>query len=135
MTDADFEAAYLRASQVDAYIQGEVFDLPDVCVVLADAAWPLAELSKRAAEQTGGDALVVVPEPVDRIAVLTQTCDLQVTAPETRLCQVVPVIDRGDASRTRHNADDDRDGQLCRGTRCRVSLTSRGLRRSNAAFS
>lgn len=96
MTDADFEAAYARASQVDAYIQGEVFDLPDVCVVLADAAWPLGELSRSAADEAGGDALVVVPEPVDCIALITQTCDLQFTVPEARLCQVVPVIDRGD---------------------------------------
>jgi len=94
--DAEFEAAYARASQVRAYIQGEVLDLPDVCVVLADATWPLDELSRSVANNAGGDALVVVPEPVDRIALITQTCDLQVTEPESRLCQVAPVVDRGE---------------------------------------
>ena len=95
MTDADFEAAYARASHVRTYIQGEVFDRPDLCVVLADAAWPLDELSRSAADEAGGDALVVVPEPVDRVVLLTQTCDLQVTEPGARLCQVAPVVDRG----------------------------------------
>ena len=97
MTDANFAAAYARASQVRDYIQGEVFDLPDVCVVLAAAAWPLDELSRNVSTDAGGEALVVVPEPVDRIALITQTCDLQVTDTEARLCQVTPVVDRGDA--------------------------------------
>jgi hypothetical protein len=94
--DAEFEAAYARAARVSNYLQGEVFDLPDICLVLADAMWPLAELSRTIADEAGGMGLVVVPEPVDRVAPITQTCDLQVTEPDTRLCQVAPVIDRGE---------------------------------------
>jgi hypothetical protein len=96
VTDASPEAAFERAARVKSFIQGEVFDLPDTCVVLADASWPLDELSRQVALQEGGEGLVVVPEPVDRVALLTQTCDLQETSPDARLCQVAPIVDTGE---------------------------------------
>lgn len=90
------ERALRRAEGVKSFIQGEVLDLRDLCVVLADSEWPLSDLSAAAAEQFSGQGVIVVPEPVDVVVVLTQTCDLQKTNSEARLCQLAPVIDRGE---------------------------------------
>jgi hypothetical protein len=89
------EDALRRADTVKGLIQGEVLELADVCVVIADAAWPLDDSSEEAAAETSGTGLVVVPEAVDVVVLLTQTCDIQSTTTEERHCQVAPVLDRG----------------------------------------
>jgi hypothetical protein len=86
------EPAFERAAQVAARRQGEVLALPDVCVVVADAAWPLDDLSAAAASEVGGAGLVAVPHPTDLVVLLTQTCDLQRTDADAYFCQVAPVI-------------------------------------------
>lgn len=57
------ERALRRAEGVKSFIQGEVLDLRDLCVVLADSEWPLSDLSAAAAEQFSGQGVIVVPEP------------------------------------------------------------------------
>lgn len=96
MTDEDLrERGLVRAQGVKSYIQGEVLDVRDACVVLADAEWPLDDLSVSAAADEAGPGIVVVPQPVDVVVLLTQTCDLQQTSDEAHLCQVAPIVDRG----------------------------------------
>lgn len=96
MTDEDIRGrAFQRAQAVKSYIQGEVLDVADACVVLADPAWPLSDRAVEAADDQNGAGIIVVPEPVDLVVLLTQTCDLQETSDEARLCQVAPVVDRG----------------------------------------
>lgn len=93
--DLGHQKALKRAQGVDKFIQGEIFDLPDACVVLADPAWPLSDgAASIMAEQDG--AMVVVPEPTDEVVLITQTCDLQITDANNRLCQVGPVMDVGE---------------------------------------
>ncbi len=78
-----------------AMIQGEVLDLADACVVLADAAAPMDELSLAVQQEIRVDTgLITVPHPVDQVAMLTQTCDLQETTDEEHHCQVAPVLTR-----------------------------------------
>ena len=96
MTSTDRRMALERAAGVRSYIQGEVLEIPDACLVLADAAWPLSDLAEQAAIEFGGTGFVSVPEPVDLVALMTQTCDLQETSTDARLCQVAPVVDRGE---------------------------------------
>lgn len=95
MTQPGREEALRRAGAVEELIQGEVLELADVCVVIADSAWPLDDASEQAAAETGANGLMVVPEAVDVVVLLTQTCDLQRTTAEERHCQVAPVLDRG----------------------------------------
>lgn len=95
MTPPDRESALRRASTVDRLIQGEILNLADACVVVADAAWPLDDVSAEVSAELGASGMVVVPEPVDIVVLLTQTCDLQTTTAEERYCQVAPVLDRG----------------------------------------
>jgi hypothetical protein len=90
------ERALRRAEGVKSFIQGEVLGPRDLCVVLADGGWPLSDLSAAAAGQLSSQGVIVVPEPVDVVVLLTQTCDLQKTNSEARLCQLAPVIDRGE---------------------------------------
>lgn len=73
-------------------MQGEVLAIPDACVVVADAAWPLDDLSSEASSEVGRTGLVVVPHPTECVVVLTQTCDLQRTNEDAYLCQVAPVV-------------------------------------------
>ncbi len=96
MSESQRGAALRRAAAVKSLIQGEVLEVPDACVVIADASWPLDERSVEAAAAVGGSGLVVVPEPVDLVALLTQTCDLQQTKPDSRLCQLAPVVQAED---------------------------------------
>lgn len=87
------ETALQRAAATSAFIQGEVLDVPDACVVLADASAPLTSTTLDWAETEGvTSGLVVVPHAVDRVVVLTQTCDLQVTTPTECFCLVAPVM-------------------------------------------
>jgi hypothetical protein len=82
------------ARKVRSYIQGEVLDAPDLCVVLASSKWPMREISEEAAQQYQGVAdVVVVPDPVDHVVLVTQTCDLQRTDANNMLCQVAPLVD------------------------------------------
>jgi hypothetical protein len=90
------EALQRAGAGVIGFIQGEVLALPDACVVVADAAWPLDDASAEVAAEEGDDGLILVPEAVDVIVLLTQTCDLQETTPEQRNCQVAPVVERGE---------------------------------------
>lgn len=94
--DETQERALRRAEGVKSFIQGEVLDLRDLCVVLADGEWPLSDLSAAAAAQVSSQGVIVVPEPVDVVVLLTQTCDLQKTNSEARLCQLAPIVDRGE---------------------------------------
>lgn len=83
----------LDTGALAAMIQGEVLDLADACVVLADAAAPMDELSRAVQQEIGIDTgLMTVPHPVDQVAMLTQTCDLQETTDEEHHCQVAPVL-------------------------------------------
>jgi len=83
----------LETGALAAMIQGEVLDLADVCVVLADAAAPMDDLSREVQQAIGNDTgLMAVPQPVDQVAMLTQTCDLQETTDEEYHCQVAPVL-------------------------------------------
>ena len=84
------EEALRRAASVASFVQGEVLEVPDVCVVVVDLAWPLDDSSAAMATSEGGD-LAVVPAPSESVVLLTQTCDLQRTTPESRFCQVAPV--------------------------------------------
>ena len=87
------ETALQRAAATSALIQGEVLDVPDACVVLADASAPLTPTTVDWAETEGiTSGLVVVPHAVDRVVVLTQTCDLQETTPTECFCLVAPVM-------------------------------------------
>lgn len=90
------EALQRAGAGVIGFIQGEVLALPDVCVVVADAAWPLDDSSAELAAEEGDDGLIVVPEAVDVVVLLTQTCDFQETTSEQRNCQVAPVVERGE---------------------------------------
>lgn len=95
MSRSSFDDAFARAADVATLIQGEVLAAPDACVVIADSRWPLDERSaKESADAAPG--LIVVPHAVDLVVLLTQTCDLQQTTPESYLCQVAPVIERAD---------------------------------------
>jgi len=69
-------------------VQGEILVLPDACVVLASAAQPMDD---RSAASLGSEGLVAVPHPVDLVVLLSQTCDLQKTNPDSYLCQVAAV--------------------------------------------
>ena len=65
----------------------------DACVVLADAAAPLTSDAARIAAAEGvNSGLIVVPQAVDDIVLLTQTCDLQFTTADEHRCLVAPVI-------------------------------------------
>lgn len=82
-----------RAAAVAAFIQGEILAVADACVVVGDAASPLSEEVRVAAEDSGTTAgLVIAPQVVDDIVLLTQTCDLQQTTAQERLCLVAPVV-------------------------------------------
>jgi hypothetical protein len=45
------EALQRAGAGVIGFIQGEVFALPDVCVVVADAVWPLDDVSAEVAAE------------------------------------------------------------------------------------
>ncbi len=95
MRPPDRKEALRRAGGgVNGLMQGVVLALPDVCVVVADAAWPLDDASEQVAAGMAEDGFIVVPEAVDVVVLLTQTCDLQKTNPEQRHCQVAPVVHR-----------------------------------------
>lgn len=86
------QAALRRAGAASRFIQGEVLEIADACVVLADASAPLSLESlevARASEVTSG--LIVVPHAVDQVVLITQTCDLQETTAEECFCLVTPV--------------------------------------------
>jgi hypothetical protein len=87
------EEALARAQVVAQLIQGEVLQIPDACIVLAHAAWPLSELSTAAGAEQGADGMFAVPQPVGAVVLLTQTCDLARTSREEPYCQVAPIID------------------------------------------
>jgi hypothetical protein len=92
MTLPNREAGLERAAAVRDFIQGEVLELADACVVLADAAWPLDDTSIEASARLGGEGIAVVPRSVEAVVLLTQTCDLQRTTSEYYLCQLAPVF-------------------------------------------
>lgn len=95
MTPAEvLEAALQRAAATSSLIQGEVLAVVDACVVLADAGAPLSLAALRVAEAEGlTSGPIAVPHAVDRVVLLTQTCDLQVTTAEECLCLVAPVME------------------------------------------
>lgn len=82
-----------RAGYVSTLIQGEVVELADACVILADPRFPLSEQSEDLDDQDF--AMVAVPWRVERVVLITQTCDLQITDHQNFLCQVAPVIEVG----------------------------------------
>lgn len=93
MTDDVQRHALERASAIRSLIQGEILDARDLCVILADAQWPLSDLAASCASATQTtEGTIIVPEPVDVAVLLTQTCDLQDTSHEARLCQLAPVV-------------------------------------------
>jgi hypothetical protein len=76
-----------------AMSQGVVLALPDACVVLADASAPMDAISREVQLDLGvTDGLLVVPQPVDEVVLLSQTCDLQETTERQYHCLVAPVI-------------------------------------------
>jgi hypothetical protein len=82
-----------RASAVSTLIQGEVLGVADACVVLAQAAAPLStEAAEVAAAEGIRNGLIVVPNAVDNVVLLTQTCDLQFTTSDEFRCLVAPVV-------------------------------------------
>jgi hypothetical protein len=82
-----------RASAVSSFIQGEVLAVPDACAVVADAAYPLCEATSTYAQTVGvSNGLIAVPQVVDQVVVLTQTCDLQETTSGEFRCLVAPVV-------------------------------------------
>jgi hypothetical protein len=81
---------------VASFVQGEVLEVPDVCVVVVDPAWPLDDSAAAMATSEDGD-LAVVPTSSESVVLLTQTYDLQRTTPEPRFCQVASVTDGGPA--------------------------------------
>jgi hypothetical protein len=87
-----FELTLQRAAAVSSWIQGEVLAAPDACVILAEASAPLSEESAQIAAETG-TGLIVVPNSVDNVVLLTQTCDLQFTTEDEFTCLVAPVVD------------------------------------------
>lgn len=91
-TTDPWQHAYDRAASVADRRQGEVLELADACVVLADAAWPMSQRAATEAESVGGVGLVAVPYPVDLVVLITQSCDLQATDRDAYLCQVAPVV-------------------------------------------
>jgi hypothetical protein len=93
MTCADRLPALVRAAAVQNLIQGEVLELPDACVVLADAEWPLDAASADAAAAQNNEGVAVVGRAADIFVLLTQTCDLQHTDEESYLCQIAPVFE------------------------------------------
>jgi hypothetical protein len=87
------DAALRRAAAVSGLIQGEVLGIADACVVLADAAAPLSpEAVELITAESITSGLIVVPHAVDEVVLLTQTCDLQFTAPDEHRCLVAPVM-------------------------------------------
>jgi hypothetical protein len=67
--------------------------MADACVVLADAENPLSSDAARIAADDGvTSGLIVVPQPVDDVVLLTQTCDLQFTTADEHRCLVAPVV-------------------------------------------
>lgn len=91
MPSTSRQHSYDRAdADLAGRVQGEVLVIPDACIVLAAVAWPMDELSAAEASHAS-DGLVAVPQPVDLVVLLTQTCDLQKTSPESYLCQVAAV--------------------------------------------
>jgi len=87
-----------RAQAAKMFVQGEVLKLSDLCVVLADAEWPLSKSSAAAAETLNqSEGVILVPEAVDLAVILTQTCDLQETDEDARLCQLAPLVERDSA--------------------------------------
>lgn len=98
MTDStgQVDAGLDRASSVSARRQGEVLAIPDACIVMADLAWPLNDLSVAAVEEVGVAGLAAIPHPVDLVVILTQTCDLQRTARNRHSCQLAAVVEHAD---------------------------------------
>lgn len=87
------EAALERAAGVRALIQGEVLPVVDACVVVADAAAPLSHEAAQVVAELGQDrGPIVVPQVVDEVVLLTQTCDLQFTTEQEFRCLVAPVV-------------------------------------------
>lgn len=95
MTQQTFiEESLQSAAAVSAFIQGEVLEATDACVVLAEASAPLSVEAAEVAAAEGADSgLLIVPHPVDHVVLLTQTCDLQRTTPEEHRCLVAPMVD------------------------------------------
>lgn len=90
--EVGYADALVRAAAVAALVQGEVLGVADACVVIGDAAMPMsAEVATAAADSGITDGLVLAPHVVDDVVLLTQTCDLQETTAEERLCIVAPV--------------------------------------------
>jgi len=87
------EAALQRAAAVACFIQGEALGAADACVVLAEAAAPLSlEAVELVATEGIASGLVTVPQVVDDVVLLTQTCDLQSTTLDEHRCLVAPVM-------------------------------------------
>jgi hypothetical protein len=87
------EAALQRAAAVSSLIQGEVLGVSDACIVLAEAASPLSpEASEVAAAEGVPSGLIAVPNAVDYVVLLTQTCDLQYTTIDEFRCLVAPAV-------------------------------------------
>ena len=87
------DAALQRAAAVSSLIQGQVLGVMDACVVLADAATPLSPEAAQIAVAEGVTfGPIVVPQAVDDIVLLTQTCDLRFTTADEHRCLVAPVM-------------------------------------------
>jgi hypothetical protein len=77
------DSALLRAAAVSNFTQGEVLCAADACVVVADAAAPLSPEAIEVVTAEGiATGLITVPNSVDEVVLLTQTCDLQFTTPD-----------------------------------------------------
>jgi len=99
MVNPGIGAALERASAVAQLVQGEVLAVPDACIVVTDAAYPLSDTAIACAKREGAsEGLLVVPQDnVEQIVVLTQTCDLQDTTVDENRCLVAPVVVAGAA--------------------------------------
>jgi hypothetical protein len=87
------ETALQRAAVVSSLLQGEVLGVVDACVVLADASAPLSAEAADIAMSAGSESgLIVVPNAVDDVVLLTQTCDLQFTTSDEYRCLVAAVL-------------------------------------------
>ncbi|MDQ3663287.1 MAG: hypothetical protein M3353_01315 [Actinomycetota bacterium] len=87
------EVALQRAATVSRFMQGEVLGATDACVVLAEAAAPLSrEAAELATAQGIASGLIAVPNVVDDVVLLTQSCDLQFTTADEHRCLVAPVM-------------------------------------------
>lgn len=96
MAEAELDDAIARAQEATrALLQGSILSMQDACVVLADPDNPMGPDAVAAAgelEDSDGPPYLIVGEPTDEVAVLTQTCDLQNTSALERYCLVAPVL-------------------------------------------